>query len=282
MAYYHFNTASYAFEAPFVTPPHLLYTGVVVDDPKWFNIDHLHPFCELLYVMDGIGHITVNGATRTVQMGDLIVFNPLVRHRESSDSKDALHMLFLAFDSFSVPFLPENHLIQPSASPFIQTGDSQELISRLFAGLVRETECRGIQYCTIAQEMLNLLVLIILRLSTKSDAVPLKSREDECALIKDYIDHHYMEAITLESLAKTFFVSKYYLSHMFKEMTATSPIRYLTEQRIREASQKLASSSYSIKEIARLAGYSNEVYFAQVFHKETGMTPAAYRRKMQK
>ena len=45
--------------------------------------------------------------------------------------------------------------------------------------------------------------------------------------IKDYIDRHYMEPITLQSMGEALRISPYYLSHVFKQMSGYSPVQYL-------------------------------------------------------
>lgn len=99
--------------------------------------------------------------------------------------------------------------------------------------------------------------------------------------VKRYIDANYSEDICLDSLAGLAHLNKYYLIHAFTESYGISPINYLNEKRIQNCKELLASTDYSIAEIARLSGFSSQSYFSQSFRKSCGMTAKAYRKAME-
>ena len=80
--------------------------------------------------------------------------------------------------------------------------------------------------------------------------------------IKQYIDLNYSDNITLQTLADISHLSKYYISHSFKEEIGQSPIDYLNTQRIENAKILLESTNYSITEIARFTGFSSQSFFS--------------------
>ena len=51
--------------------PELIYTGLLEDAPNWFNIQHSHDFCEILYVADGAGEAVLEGKKFRLAPGDL-------------------------------------------------------------------------------------------------------------------------------------------------------------------------------------------------------------------
>ena len=70
MAHKHY----YLDESPAATvsiSPRLKYTGSVSDDPNWFNIEHSHSFCEILYVLSGQGTVRIHGQEHPICGGDL-------------------------------------------------------------------------------------------------------------------------------------------------------------------------------------------------------------------
>lgn len=99
-----------------------------------------------------------------------------------------------------------------------------------------------------------------------------------CQKVKDYLDKNYTEPITLDSLSEMVYVSKCYLSHMFKEQTGTSPIKYLTQKRIENACKMLKETNMPVKEISRVVGYDNPLYFSQVFKNILNVSPLEYRK----
>ena len=100
----------------------------------------------------------------------------------------------------------------------------------------------------------------------------------ECRFVEQYIDEHFMEDITLQTLSDLTYLNKYYLVHAFKNYKGVSPINYLINRRLVEAKHLLATTNYPISKIAASIGFSSQSYFSQVFRKETGMSPNAYRQ----
>lgn len=93
-----------------------------------------------------------------------------------------------------------------------------------------------------------------------------------------YLQNHMRENVSLEELAKRFFMSRSYLTRSFRNVTGFSVVEYLTYIRVRRAQQLLWESAYSITEIADLCGFGNITYFEKVFKTTTGQTPVQYRK----
>lgn len=100
------------------------------------------------------------------------------------------------------------------------------------------------------------------------------------ARIKPYLCEHFMEQITLNSVAATFFISPSYLSRIFSETVGIVFTDYLTNIRIKKACELLCTRpDFKIYEIAEAVGYNSTKYFIKVFKEKTGSTPADYRLK---
>ena len=97
--------------------------------------------------------------------------------------------------------------------------------------------------------------------------------------VKNYIDQHYSEAISLEEIAKAVKANKYYLAHVFKNKTGFSPLHYVSRRRLGEAQNLLINTDMSITQIAATVGYNNSNYFQNIFRRYMGMTPGYYRKK---
>ncbi|MCR5684171.1 MAG: response regulator [Lachnospiraceae bacterium] len=104
-----------------------------------------------------------------------------------------------------------------------------------------------------------------------------ESTVDVVEASKAYIDANYTRNITLEDLSMAVNVSSYYLSRIFKENTGENFIDYLTRLRIDRAKELLGTTSYSMKEIGVMSGYSDPNYFSKTFKKNVGVTPTEYR-----
>jgi len=92
-----------------------------------------------------------------------------------------------------------------------------------------------------------------------------------------YIEEHYAEPITLESLAEILSYSIPQLSVLFKKKTGYSVIDYVIRKRIEYAKTMLTQTDATVKEIAASVGYKDSFYFGRIFKKVVGISPAQYR-----
>ena len=93
-----------------------------------------------------------------------------------------------------------------------------------------------------------------------------------------YINDHYSEELSLETISNIVGLNSVYFSTMFKKETKRSFVEFLTGIRIEKAAELLVNSSYNISEIAWKVGYQDEKYFMRVFKKTMGLTCAKYRK----
>lgn len=84
---------------------------------------------------------------------------------------------------------------------------------------------------------------------------------------------------TIEQLAKKFNVCQTKLKADFKRLTGRPIMTYRNQMRLEQARLLLESTSLRQSHIAFQCGFSDESYFIRAFHKEYGITPAAYRRQ---
>jgi two-component system response regulator YesN len=93
----------------------------------------------------------------------------------------------------------------------------------------------------------------------------------------DFVDSHYNEKIELSTLSSKFFMSREYVSKLFKKKTGENFVDYLTRKRIEEAAIMILNTKLSLSKIAESVGFSEEGYFIKVFKKNMGVTPKCYR-----
>lgn len=96
-----------------------------------------------------------------------------------------------------------------------------------------------------------------------------------------YITAHYMEKVTLKTLARRLFVSENYLSKLFRQEMQTSFTEYLSRMRIERSVELLRDSELSLLEIAGVVGFEDQSYFTKVFKRITGETPKQYKVRLQ-
>lgn len=95
----------------------------------------------------------------------------------------------------------------------------------------------------------------------------------------DYIDHHYMEELSLEQVADNIGFSKFHFSRLFKQYTNFTFCDYLCYRRIKAAEELLIQPDYSITEVALQSGFPSISTFNRIFKQQKGCTPSEYRSK---
>ncbi len=95
----------------------------------------------------------------------------------------------------------------------------------------------------------------------------------DIAQIETYLQEHYMDGISLEETAEDFFVSKEYLSKIFKQETGKGFSEYLTGLRMEKAKELIVEYKIPIKDVSERVGYIDQAHFYKTFKKYFNMTP---------
>lgn len=91
--------------------------------------------------------------------------------------------------------------------------------------------------------------------------------------IISYIDRHYTEPITLNSIADWLERNPTYISYIFKKETNMKLFDYVMRVRIQRAQQLIASTSLSFSEIASQVGFDEYRSFVRAYQKIVGTSP---------
>ncbi|MDY2813408.1 MAG: AraC family transcriptional regulator [Dorea sp.] len=96
--------------------------------------------------------------------------------------------------------------------------------------------------------------------------------------LKDYLEHHYSEEFSLGEWEERLHINRYRLCREFSAAFQVPPLRYLTRKRIEESKKMLLTTDWTIHEISSKVGYDNVNHFINLFKKNTGLTPGAFRQ----
>ena len=124
----------------------------------------------------------------------------------------------------------------------------------------------------------NLLTLLMEQ-SWHPESVTVSRKRMELAAVKEYLDEHYTEKLTLDDLAEKFFINKFYLSKIFKETYGTTVNNYLISKRITRAKQLLRFTDMTVDEVGAAVGMGDANYFSRMFRKVEGISPREYRKQ---
>lgn len=97
--------------------------------------------------------------------------------------------------------------------------------------------------------------------------------------VKDYIGANLGEDLSLSTVASKVNISNNYLSYLFKSEMDQTYSAYVTQKRMEKAKYLMGNSDFKIYEIAEICGYNSVNHFIGMFKKNTGMTPAQYKKR---
>lgn len=129
-------------------------------------------------------------------------------------------------------------------------------------------------------EQLNNLLTMLMAESWHPEAQNKQAtKRQNLQQVKNYLDQHFAQKISLDELSNHFFINKYYLLRIFREKFGITINSYLTSVRITQAKHLLRFTDMSLNDIAQACGLQNANYLNRVFRKVEGIGPSNYRRK---
>ncbi|WP_240762216.1 AraC family transcriptional regulator [Paenibacillus thalictri] len=112
-----------------------------------------------------------------------------------------------------------------------------------------------------------------------SQDVPIK-KADLVSQALRYMDEHYADPISLESLAELFGCSPRHLVRLFQERLGQNPLDYLLEVRMEIAKRLILTTDATVQEIAHGLSYQDRYYFSRLFKKHVGISPNHYKAQV--
>lgn len=98
-----------------------------------------------------------------------------------------------------------------------------------------------------------------------------------CRRLRDYIEQHLAESLTLSLLASLCALSEYHFARMFQTSFGLPPHRYVLARRMAQACQLLRHTQLSLSEVALACGFASASHFSNRFRQALGDTPSRYR-----
>lgn len=245
----------------------------------WSFPMHYHSdLLEISLVLAGKAEFECSRIKYTLKPGDLIVKNAGVLHSEVSSPEDGFEQYCLGIKGVKMPDMPPDTMVPDHISPVMETGIAFDYLRSMTAYIYElSADASSQSDALIKQALEHGLSLVSMMIM---NAVELSDTTDHSQLVSDvleYIDTHVGESMSLDTLAKQFFVSTYHLAHKFKAEVGCTVNQYILNRKLGEAEERLVFGTDPIKEIAADCGYTSLQYFYSVFKKHTGRTPAEIR-----
>ena len=258
---------------------------------------HKHEQYELLLCLSDRMFLKVDKNEYEVQKDTLMIFNSMDLHYFGTREPKAENKRYvLYFDPSFVEFLsfkrvnlldcflfrpfPDSWVLQLTREQSEELQKQMNKILELQKGT--EEECYGrLLYIQLYLAEILLNVNTIYRschhIGNNSN---IKSSNRVYDII-DFIHNNYEEELTLDLLSQRFFINKFSLCEMFRDVVGTTPNQYIINCRISKAKELLVKGN-SVEEACGKSGFNNLSHFSRTFKNKVGMSPKQYQQSVRK
>lgn len=246
--------------------------GHVLPDPAY----RMTPVgvCMLSYIVSGKGAVLTEDTLIPVQAGDLCCIRPGAEVICRTDFNEPYEVDWFFLRGRLVDSLCALYDMPPVfVTPFDARGYFRQWEALLVTACPRRREMESV--CRSLTESVCALFAGV-RLSAVLDLPP--AAEDVTFAVRDYLDDHIAEPVTLAGLADRFGYTDMHIIRLFREEFGLPPMQYLHKKRMEHGKRLLAETRLSLSDVAAQCGYRDRSHFSAAFTKYTGQSPRMYKK----
>ena len=256
--------------------------------PEQVNL-HSHSFYEILYCRSAGGVEYLVGVDRyRLQKGDVVLIPPGISHRplfpEELTEPYIRDVMWISTEFLGQlkRYFPELAHEPLMYSALLQIEEvNREPLAWFFEQGIRESQ-RDSEERDMAIMGNAILLLVQLRRSRLKNEAMLAKAEKPGRLdqVLQYIEDNLSRKITLEDVARHFFVSESTITQLFRRKMGDSFYHCVTQRRL-IAAKTLIANGVSMENVSEQVGFADYSAFYRAFKKEYGISPAQYRKRLQ-
>ena len=236
----------------------------------------------IIFVDKGILSITVQQERIQAISGDVLIVGSTGKKIRVSAEPDFSGFLLQINNSASANMVKRYLLLMNATERDINvfpTFDREQEIRKSFQSVMAEIQGEKEPNETILNLLAEELMVRLYRVTPKAPVNVHSNRAEIVSNIRTLLEKEFRYPFTLEMLSEKFNMSISYLSHIFKEITGVSVMRFLLEVRLQAARNYLSQTTLPINEVAEKCGFNDLSNFGRTFQKETGCSPRQYRSR---
>lgn len=233
---------------------------------------HYHEHLELLYIIEGTGLVTYDTTSFPIKPHDLVIINSNVLHSIQITSPILDYYCLILDKSFC-----ESLDIPIEKVSFHHLLEDDILTSHILA-IAKEMTTESTYYKPMVKASATQILIELCRNYTLSTTDLIASSSHPRLLIVkqsiNYIKAHFLSELSIDEICHQVGFSKYYLCHVFKEITGHTLLDYINFLRCEHARKLIYSGYYNVSEAALQSGFNNLSYFSKTYHKHMGVLPS--------
>ncbi len=237
---------------------------------------HMHSFFEIEIIVDGLGSQNLNGNVYELKKGSAYFLSPIDFHEVTPTKR--MDLINISFDSCLVsPAILKAIVYRKNNLITNLQQDDIEKIQILTDMLIENLQKKDPYSDRNKQNLLETILIILLR--EMEHSVDVSSSLDLRPIYQclQYLFLHFMEAPSLETMAKISGYSVSYFSKKFHDTTGKKYVDFLTSMKINYAKMLLASTKLGITEITAVCGFNSLSNFNRIFKETIGISPSQFR-----
>ena len=232
---------------------------------------HAHNDYELLFIVKGNLHYTIEGLTFPIREGDLITIKPMSYHNLSLTAEGAYERFNIALNKVAFNTDIVNEI-------FKKNGKSNLLSKPFFYQWATRMDEIILNYeepdKSTAVKLLIQELLFWLKYNMSSlQFLTNFSNNDVLSNALNYINNHLDSLQSVSELAQNVFVSEPYLFHLFKKHLNTTPKMYIMQKKMLQAERSILEGE-RLKTVSEKVGYSDYSVFFKSYKKYFGRPPS--------
>ena len=243
---------------------------------------HYHDFYKVLLLLRGNVNYCVEGRNFRLEPNDIVLIHAgEIHHPEVLDDAPYERVILYLAPDFLESYLPEvdlQHCFEQAHEHGTNVLRLRNVQRSRLLRVCRELTEPPTGFGGELYRRTKLLEFLILlnRAVTEEEILYMQdAQENEKILpILNYINANLTSPLSVDTLAEQFFLSRYYLMHLFRAETGYTLLGYITEKRLLLARQ-LMRSGCSVTEACYEAGFTNYSSFLRSFKKHYGVLPSA-------
>jgi AraC-like DNA-binding protein len=260
----------------------VLWTARYDYQPEWKLERHRHSHFQMIYCLGGAGRFFLEDREYPLAQGSVFLIKPKYEHGLSPST---------LVKTLDLKFTVKDRDLRQSLMKASEVAEERDSgIASLFEQIRSEGERQNPLYREMCSVFLLQILIRYLRHTRHPDgavdgrpvdAVGDPPRDSVAREAMAFIQANYSADLSLSRIAQAVGRSDRRVRQRFEESTGASPMRYLTQYRVRKAMELIQYSDYALKDVAGLVGFKSIHHFTRVFHEVAGATPGAWRRKYQ-